>query len=328
MKRLGYALSSEEHAPNDLVRNARRAEDAGFTFALISDHFHPWLDSQGHSPFVWSVIGGIAQATERLEIGTGVTCPTMRTHPAIIAQAAATSAAMMPGRFFLGVGSGEALNEHIIGEPWPPAETRLAMLEEAIEVIRELWKGDDVTFYGDFFTVENARIYTLPDKLPGIYVAAGGKKSAELAGRAGDGLITTSPNPDTAETFDNGGKAGRPKIGQVSVCVADSEEQAIRISKEIWANAAIPGELSQELPMPAHYEQAAKLVTDENIAEAVICVQDPETHIEAIQEYFDAGYNDVYIHQIGREQENFFRFYEEKVMPKLGLGAKTPAGAR
>lgn len=328
MKRLGYALSSEEHAPNDLVRNARRAEDAGFTFALISDHFHPWLDSQGHSPFVWSVIGGIAQATERLELGTGVTCPTMRTHPAIIAQAAATSAAMMPGRFFLGVGSGEALNEHIIGEPWPPAETRLAMLEEAIEVIRELWKGDDVTFYGDFFTVENARIYTLPDKLPGIYVAAGGKKSAELAGRAGDGLITTSPNPDTAETFDNGGKAGRPKIGQVSVCVADSEEQAIRISKEIWANAAIPGELSQELPMPAHYEQAAKLVTDENIAEAVICVQDPERHIEAIQEYFDAGYNDVYIHQIGREQENFFRFYEEKVMPKLGLGAKTPAGAR
>lgn len=328
MKRLGYALSSEEHAPNDLVRNARRAEDAGFTFALISDHFHPWLDSQGHSPFVWSVIGGIAQATERLELGTGVTCPTMRTHPAIIAQAAATSAAMMPGRFFLGVGSGEALNEHIIGEPWPPAETRLAMLEEAIEVIRELWKGDDVTFYGDFFTVENARIYTLPDKLPGIYVAAGGKKSAELAGRAGDGLITTSPNPDTVETFDNGGKAGRPKIGQVSVCVADSEEQAIRISKEIWANAAIPGELSQELPMPAHYEQAAKLVTDENIAEAVICVQDPKRHIEAIQEYFDAGYNDVYIHQIGREQENFFRFYEEKVMPKLGLGAKTPAGAR
>lgn len=327
MKRLGYALSSEEHAPNDLVRNARRAEDAGFTFALISDHFHPWLDSQGHSPFVWSVIGGIAQATERLELGTGVTCPTMRTHPAIIAQAAATSAAMMPGRFFLGVGSGEALNEHIIGEPWPPAETRLAMLEEAIEVIRELWKGDDVTFYGDFFTVENARIYTLPDKLPGIYVAAGGKKSAELAGRAGDGLITTSPNPDTAETFDNGGKAGRTKIGQVSVCVADSEEQAIRISKEIWANAAIPGELSQELPMPAHYEQAAKLVTDENIAEAVICVQDPERHIEAIQEYFDAGYNDVYIHQIGREQENFFRFYEEKVMPKLGLGARTPAGA-
>jgi G6PDH family F420-dependent oxidoreductase len=328
MKRLGYALSSEEHAPNDLVRNARLAEEAGFTFALISDHFHPWLDSQGHSPFVWSVIGGIAQATERLELGTGVTCPTVRIHPAIIAQAAATSAAMMPGRFFLGVGSGEALNEHILGDPWPPAKTRLEMLEEAIELIREMWKGEDTTFYGEFFTVENARIYTLPDKLPGIYIAAGGKKSAEVAGRIGDGLISTSPDPETLSAFDEAGEGDRSKIGQVTVCWAETEEQAVQTSKEIWANAAIPGELGQELPMPAHYEQAAKLVRDEDITKAVICGPDPEKHVEAIQKYYDTGYEDVYIHQVGADQEGFIRFYEREIMPALKLGAKETAGAR
>src|ERR671919_1218874 len=190
---IGYWLSSEEHTPNDLVRHARQAEEIGFTFAQISDHFHPWIDSQGHSPFIWSVLGGIAQGTERLQLQTAVTCPTMRIHPAIIAQAAATVAAMMPGRFLLGVGTGENLNEHILGDRWPPAAMRLEMLEEAVKLIRLLWEGEDVTHRGRHYTVENARIYTLPEDPPPILVAAAGEKATELAGRIGDGLIGTSP---------------------------------------------------------------------------------------------------------------------------------------
>jgi len=206
MAEFGYALSSEEHAPSDLVRLARRAEAAGFTFALISDHYHPWIDRQGHSPFVWSVVGGIAQATQRLMVGTGVTCPTMRIHPGIIAQAAATSAAMMPGRFFLGVGTGENLNEHIFGDRWPPHDRREQMLKEAVEIIRMLWKGDLVTYRGVFYTVENARIYTLPDQPQPIFMAASGPRAAEAAGRIADGFITTAPETDLLKGFAGGGE--------------------------------------------------------------------------------------------------------------------------
>src|SRR5438552_901542 len=196
MVELGYALSSEEHTPNNLVRYAQRAEEVGFAFALISDHYHPWIDQQGHSPFVWSVIGGIAQATQRLRLGTGVTCPTIRTHPAIIAQAAATAAAMMPGRFFLGVGTGENLNEHILGNRWPPHDQRLAMLEEAIEVMRLLWQGGEQTYRGHFYTVENARLFTLPDEPLPVMIAASGTRAAQAAGRIGDGLISTKPEAE------------------------------------------------------------------------------------------------------------------------------------
>src|SRR5687768_14742168 len=186
---IGYAISSEEHLPNDIVRHARLAEEAGFPYALISDHYHPWVDAQGHSPFVWSVIGGIATATEHLRLGTGVTCPTIRIHPAVIAQAAATSAAMMDGRFFLGVGTGEALNEHITGERWPETEVRQEMLVEAVEIIRLLWQGGNQSHHGTYYSVENARLYTLPKAEIPIVVAASGPESAELAGRIGDGLV-------------------------------------------------------------------------------------------------------------------------------------------
>jgi coenzyme F420-dependent glucose-6-phosphate dehydrogenase len=193
MTEIGYALSSEEHVPQKLVQDAHQAEEAGFTFALISDHFHPWIDKQGQSPFVWSVLGGIAQATTTMRFGTGVTCPLIRIHPVIIAQAAATIASMMPGRFFLGVGTGENLNEHITGEKWPIYDTRAEMLEEAVEVIRLLWQGGSQSWDGMYYTVENAQIYSLPDELPPIMIAASGEKAAELASRIGDVLITTAP---------------------------------------------------------------------------------------------------------------------------------------
>ncbi len=328
MAEIGYALSSEEHAPNDLVKYARRAEEAGFTFALISDHFHPWVDSQGHSPFVWSVIGAIAHATERLRLGTGVTCPLIRIHPAIIAQAAATAAAMLPGRFFLGVGTGENLNEHILGDRWPAHDVRREMLEEAIEVIRLLWQGGQQSYHGTYYTVENARIYTLPDQAPPIMVAAAGPKAAEVAGQFGDGMIGTSPEAEVVQSFEKAGGASKPRYGQVTVCWAQDEAAARRTAYEIWPNGANEGELSQELPTPAHFEQVAKMVTEEQVAKTVICGPDPQRHIEAIRKYVDAGYDHVYVHQVGRDQEGFFRFYQQHVLPEFQAARAREHGGR
>ncbi|CAA9527311.1 MAG: Similar to F420-dependent glucose-6-phosphate dehydrogenase, SCO6495 family [uncultured Thermomicrobiales bacterium] len=317
MVAFGYALSSEEHHPTDLVRHARAAEDAGFAFALISDHFHPWVDAQGHCPFVWSVIGGIATATERLTLGTGVTCPTVRVHPAIVAQAAATSAAMMPGRFFLGVGTGENLNEHVLGDRWPEYAVRAEMLEEAVAVIRRLWAGDQVSHRGRHYTVENARLYTLPEEPIPLHVAAGGAKAAALAGRIGDGLIATGPDPEVMTGFDQSGGAGKPRFGKVDVCWAKDEAAARKTVHELWAFSALPGELSQELPTPAHFQQATQLVTEEKATESVVCGPDPEAHLAAIREYVDAGFDHVYVQQIGPEQDGFMDFYAREVLPRL-----------
>ncbi|MFL6277098.1 MAG: TIGR03557 family F420-dependent LLM class oxidoreductase [Blastocatellia bacterium] len=329
MLEIGYSLSSEEHTANDLIRHARRAEESGFTFALISDHFHPWIDKQGQSPFVWSVIGGISQVTEKLRLGTGVTCPTFRIHPAIIAQAAATSAAMMPGRFFLGVGTGEALNEHILGDKWPPHDERSERLEEAIELIRMLWEGEEVSFRGDFYDIENARIYTLPDEPPPIIYAAAGPKAAQTAGRIADGLVSTSPEKEIVEKFEEAGGQGKPKYGQLTVCWAQDEEQAIRTAYEWWPNAAVRGELSQELPTPKFFEQAAKMVREEDVAKAITCGPDAERHLEKIREFADAGFDHVYVHQVGPDQQGFRKFYEEEIIPKiagLARGTSTSSG--
>jgi coenzyme F420-dependent glucose-6-phosphate dehydrogenase len=325
MVHLGYAISSEEHRPNDIVRHAVLAEQAGFTYALISDHFHPWTDSQGQSPFVWSILGGIANATERLAIGTGVTCPTVRIHPGIIAQAAATVGAMMPGRFFLGVGSGENLNEHIFGDRWPETDVRLEMLEEAVQVIRQLWQGGVQSHHGKHYTVENARIYTLPDEPIDIVVAGSGPKASELAGRIGDGFCTTSADPKLKEAFDKAGGAGKRHYLQMTVCYDEDEARARKTALEIWPNAGLQGELSQELPMPAHFEQAAKNVTEEIIAEAVVCGPDPEKHLAKIREAAEAGYDHVYVHQVGPNQEGFLDFYEREILPKVESAALTTA---
>jgi coenzyme F420-dependent glucose-6-phosphate dehydrogenase len=317
MVQLGYSLSSEEFPPNDLVRYAQRAEEAGFAFAMVSDHFHPWIDRQGQSPFVWNVVGGVAQATRRLRLATGVTCPIIRLHPAIIAQAAATAAAMMPGRFCLGVGTGENLNEHITGHHWPAHDMRLAMLEEAVAVIRCLWQGGSQTYRGRYYTVENARLYTLPDELPPLLVAASGPPAAEAAGRIGDGFISTVPQASILEHFDAGGGTGKPRYVQISVCWARDEASARHTAYQYWPNAAIRGELSQELPTPAHFEQAAQMVREDDVAEVIVCGPDPARHIEKIQQCVDAGYDHVYVHQVGPDQEGFFGFYQQEILPKF-----------
>jgi coenzyme F420-dependent glucose-6-phosphate dehydrogenase len=317
MTELGYALSCEEHGPLDLVRNAARAEEAGFSFALISDHFHPWTDRQGESAFVWAVIGGIAEATGRLRLGTGVTCPTVRTHPAIVAHASATAAVMMEGRFFLGVGSGENLNEHVLGDRWPPVRDRLDMLEEAVEIIRELWTGELVSHRGRHYEVANARLYTCPDEPPPLYVAAGGQASAEVAGRIGDGLVVASPSEDAVRAFGASGGEGKPRYGQCHVCWAESEDEGKKTALEWFPNIALPGELSQELPQPAHFEQAADLLSEDDMAEIVACGPDPDRHVEMIERFVDAGCDHVYMHQIGPDQDGFFRFYETEVLPRF-----------
>jgi coenzyme F420-dependent glucose-6-phosphate dehydrogenase len=317
MTEFGYALSSEEHGPDDLVRNAGRAEEAWFEFALISDHFHPWTDSQGESPFVWSVIGGISQATERLRLGTGVTCPIIRIHPAIIAQAAATSAALMPGRFFLGLGTGENLNEHVVGEGWPAPDERLAMLEEAIEVMRLLWQGGEQTHRGDFYDVEQARLYTLPEQPVEVAVAAAKPTAAELGGRLGDAFISTAPDAELIERFESAGGSDKPKYGQITCCWAASEQEGARTACEIWPNAALGGDLGYELPLPRHFEQATKDVTPEDLAEAIPCGPDPDRWLEDIREYEQAGYTHIYFHQIGYDQEGLMRFWSDELQPRL-----------
>ena len=314
---IGYALSSEEHAPKDLVAAAMRAEEVGFSFALISDHYHPWIDRQGNSSFVWSVIGAIAQATTKLRLGTGVTCPTTRIHPAIIAQAAATASLLMEGRFFLGVGSGENLNEHILGDKWQPADIRHEMLEEAVSVIRHLWLGGMQSHDGRYYEVQNARIYSLPEEPPDIYVAAAGTKSAELAGRIGDGLISTAPKAEIIQSFAASGGDDNPCYGQLTVCWASDEKEARRTVCEWWPNVAIGGELSQELPLPAHFEQAVKKVKEEEVCEEIPCGPDPAQHLKALDEYAKAGFTHVYVHQIGPDQNGFFDFYQRKILPEF-----------
>jgi len=314
---LGYTLSSEEFAPNDLVAQARRAEEAGFAFALISDHFHPWMDSQGHSPFVWTTLGGVANVTERMQIGTGVTAPIIRYHPAIIAQAAATVAAMMPGRFFLGVGTGEYLNEHITGEHWPPISRRQDMLVEAVGIIRDLWAGGYTTRYGDFYTVENARLYTLPEALPPIHVAASGTESAAMAGKLGDGLISTSPDGETVTTFSASGGEGKPRYGQMTICWAEDEQEAMQTAYKYWGYTVLPGQMSQELALPAYYDAGAELVTPEDVAKKVVCGNDVERYLKQIQQYVDAGFTHVYLHQVGPDQEGYIRFAERELLPRF-----------
>jgi len=313
---IGYALSSEEHRPNDLVEHAVAAEAAGFPYALISDHFHPWLDQQGQSPFVWATLGGIAARTSTLRIGTGVTCPLIRIHPAVVAQAAASAAAMFEGRFFLGVGTGENLNEHVTGERWPATEVRREMLAEAVEVMRELWRGGLVSHRGRYYTVENARIYTLPEEPPEVMVAAGGTEAARVAGQIGDGLVATAPDSDVVAAFEAAGGDG-PRYGQVTVCWAESAEEALETAATWWPNAALKGPLTQELPLPSHFEQATQMVTKEDVGESIACGPDPAPIVEQVDAFAAAGFDHVYLHQVGPDQAGFFRFFERELRPEL-----------
>ena len=315
MARYGYFLSSEEYDPAELVRQAKLAEAAGFESLAISDHFHPWLDEQGESGFVWSVIGAISQVTS-LPITTFVTCPTVRIHPAILAQAAATSAILTGGRFVLGVGTGEALNEHITGQRWPSAEVRLEMLEEAVAVIRELFTGQLITHHGPHYTVETARLYSLPAEPPPIYVSGFGEKATRVAGQIGDGYINVEPAADLVRVFRENGGGAKPAVGGLKVCWDTDADRARKTMHRLWPSDSIPGEAMQLLELPRHFGELSSLVTEDQVTAP--CGPDAGVHRDAIKEYTDAGFDEVFVQQVGGSAEGFFEFYAEEVLPQLG----------
>jgi G6PDH family F420-dependent oxidoreductase len=308
----GYTLSSEEFAPKDLVEQACQAEDAGFEFVTVSDHYHPWTESQGQSPFAWTTIGGVAARTGMLRIGTGVTCPIIRYHPTIVAQAAATAASLSDGRFFLGVGTGEWLNEHVTGGVWPAIDVRRQMLEEAVEVIRRLWTGETIDHRGRHYTVENARIFTVPPGDIPVIVAASGPDSAKAAAAYADGLWSTAPNAEIVDAYRQEGGRG-PVYGQVTVCVASDEEQARKTALHVWPNAGIPGQLSQDLPTWSHFQQVSQLVTADKVAERIACGPDPDRIADVTRRYIEAGFDHIHFHQVGQDQRSFLELWRNEL---------------
>ena len=311
----GFFASSEELGPAEIIRAGQAAEAAGFDRLWVSDHYHPWMSVQGSSPFVWSVLGALA-ATTRLKLTTAVTCPTFRIHPAVLAQATATTAALAPGRFTFGVGSGEALNEHILGDAWPPVSVRHARLAEALDIIRRLWTGETVTHEGRYFTVHDARLFTRPETPPDILVSGFGPESTQLAARIGDGWITTSPDSDGMKAYRDAGGTGRTQ-GGMKICWAETEKEGKETAHRLWGHEPGGGQLAQDAPMWLQYEAVAQLTSPDDMTESVPCGPDPARAAEAIARYVDAGFDEIYIAQMGPDQESGIHFLAEEVLPLL-----------
>ena len=315
---VGLHLSAEEHPPDVLLATAQRAEQAGFSFLTISDHFHPWTRRQGQSPFVWTVLGAIAQVTEDIAVGTAVTCPTVRIHPAIIAQAASTAAVMLPDRFFLGLGTGERLNECVLGDRWPSAPVRRAMLQEAVEIIRALWTGEVLrAHHGRYYTVEDARVFTRPTVPPPIIISGLGPRAAALAGRIGDGYMHVRPETSLVEAFQRAGGEGKPSYGKLNVCVAADDAEARRIAHQTWPTSGLTGELGQQLSTPEHYEQATAIVREEDVAKSTLCSADPDDHHAALSRFGQAGFDHVVVQQCGPDQDRLIQLYAQEILPRL-----------
>ncbi|MGR2752014.1 TIGR03557 family F420-dependent LLM class oxidoreductase [Agromyces arachidis] len=312
----GYKLAAEAFGPKELVRQARLAEEAGFDFVEISDHFHPWLDEQGHSPFAWSVLGSIAASTDRIGLATGVTCPTVRYHPAIIAQAAATLALLSEGRFTLGLGSGERLNEHVVGQGYPSVSDRQEMLREAIEIIRLLWSGGYQSYEGAYLSLEDARVFDLPDELPPIAVAAGGPDAARLAADHGDAMFGTDPDRDLIEAYRSAGGDGA-RYGEVGIAWARDADAAARAAHETSRWSLLGWKVMSELPNPANFAEAAEFVRLDDVREQVSCGPDVAAHVEAVRAYADAGYDRIAIMNLGPDPDGFFEFFANELRPAL-----------
>ncbi len=312
----GYKLSAEGFGPHELIRQAELAEASGFDFVEMSDHYHPWLDSQGHSPFTWTILGAIAARTDSIGLATGVTCPTVRYHPAIIAQAAATLAIVSDGRFTLGVGSGERLNEHVVGRGFPAVAERQAMLREALEIIHLLWQGGYQSYQGEYLDLEDARVFDLPETLPLIAVAAGGPDAAELAAELGDGLFGTEPRAELFEAYAAAGGTG-PKYGEVGLAWAESEEEAVRAAFETSRWALTGWKVMSELPNPANFEAASQLARPEDVAASMPCGPEAAKHLESIREYEQVGYDHVVLANNGPDVDGFMDFFARELKPAL-----------
>lgn len=313
---IGFKLMAEAFPPHELVRQAVRAEEAGFDFVEISDHYHPWLYSHGHSPFAWSILAAAAAKTERIELATGVTCPSFRYHPAIIAQAAATTQILADGRFVLGVGSGERLSEHITGGGWPSVDVRQARLREALEIIRALWSGGYQTYEGKFFEVSDARVYDLPETAPPIIVASGGARASKLAAELGDGLFSTDPDPELVTAYADAGGAG-PKYAEVPLAYAPDEAAGAASAREKFRFGALGWKVMAELPNPINFEAATAFVKDADMAESFACGPDVERHVEVFTEFKDAGFDRLALINGGPEVDPFFDFFTSELRERL-----------
>lgn len=318
MTQIGYTMMCEQAGPKQLVRDVALAEQAGFDFAVISDHYSPWLASQGHSPYAWSVLGAAAQATDHIPLMTYVTCPIRRYHPAVVAQKAATMQLLSDGRFTLGLGAGENLNEHIIGGRWPIAGVRHEMLDEAVEIIRALWSGDTVTFRGKHFDVEAAKIWDLPAVPPPIGIAVSGPESCRLAGRAADIMVAVESRPELGEMFDDAGGAGKPRVGQIALSY-DTDEQIARtraMEQFRWFTGG--WRVNAELPVPASFDAASRTVREEDVTAQMPCGPDLERHLAGIREFEAAGFTHIALVQVGGEtQEEFISWAATELLPAL-----------
>lgn len=316
MTLIGYTMMCEQTSPKQLVRDVALAEQAGFDFAVISDHYFPWLDSQGHSPYAWSVLGAAAQATERIPLMTYVTCPIRRYHPAVVAQKAATMQLLSDGRFTLGLGAGENLNEHIVGGQWPIVGVRHEMLEEAVAIIRQLWSGDTVTHRGKHFDVEAAKVWDLPDALPPIGIAVSGPESCRLAGQHADVMIAVEPRPELGEMFDEAGGAGKSRIGQIALSYDPDERIAVKRAMEQFRWFTGNWRVNAELPVPASFAAASKTVREDDVSAQMPCGPDVERHVAGVRGFEDAGFTHVAVIQVGGEtQEQFINWAATELLP-------------
>ena len=314
--RFGYKLAAEGFGPQELVRQAVAAEEAGFDFVEISDHFHPWLDVQGHSPFAWSVLGAIAAKTERIGLATGVTCPSVRYHPAIIAQAAATLGLLSDGRFTLGLGSGERLNEHVVGRGFPSVSHRHEMLRESIEIISLLWSGGYQSYEGKHLQLEDARVFDLPETLPTIAVAVSGPASISLAAELGGGIFSTEPKASLVDDYIAAGGTG-PRYAEVPLAWAETEQAAVDAAFETSRWALTGWKVMSELPNPVNFEAASSTVREEDIRSQFACGPDASVHLAAVQKYADAGFDHLVMQNAGPDPDGFMQFFRDELAGPL-----------
>ncbi|WP_055548879.1 LLM class F420-dependent oxidoreductase [Streptomyces sp. NBRC 110028] len=316
--RWGYTMMTEQAGPRQLVKDVVRAEQIGFDFSVTSDHYFPWLESQGHSPYAWSVLGAAAQATSRIPLTTFVTCPSVRYHPTVVAQKAATLQLLSEGRFRLGLGSGENLNEHVVGSGWPAADIRHEMLEEAVEIIRALFKGGYVNHRGTHFDVDSAKLWDLPDEAPPIGLAASGEASCRLAGQQADMLIATEPKPELVDAFERHGGEGKPRIGQLPIAYDTDRDAAIARAHDQFRWFGGGWKVNSELPGPASFEGATQYVRPEDVAASLPCGNDVGEFTDKLRPFVEAGFTDVALVQIGGDhQEPFFDWAEKQLLPAL-----------
>ncbi|MET9797680.1 TIGR03557 family F420-dependent LLM class oxidoreductase [Nocardiopsis alba] len=323
--KVGYKLFAEGFGPREIVEQAVRAERAGFDFVEISDHFHPWLFSHGHSGFVWSMLAAIAERTENIGLATGVTCPILRVHPAIVAQAAATTALLSEGRFTLGVGSGERLNEHVVGRGWPSATIRHEMLREAVTIIRMLWSGGYHSYRGEHLVLEDARVFDLPEEPPPIAVAAGGRRAAELAAELGDGLFGTEPDRTLVTNYREMGGTG-PAYGEVPLAWAADDGSALESAREIFRFGLTGWKVQSELPNPVNFEAATSLISRDAMGDVFGYGPDPERHLTVVREFVKAGYDHLVLINAGPDPEGFFTFFEEELSGPIRDMVQMPPG--